>query len=704
MIHLGDITKIDGKRIDPVDVIVGGSPCQDLSVAGKRAGLAGERSGLFMEQIRLTKELRQQDAERGKPAHLCRPRYFIWENVPGAFSSKKGEDFAAVLEEVIRVIEPKAPSVSVPEKGWPTAGCIYDEMGRWSVAWRVHDAQFWGVPQRRRRIALVADFGGLSAPEVLFERKGLRGDTAQSGEAREGTAADAEGSSGSASRTYNIGSYHSNAWKSDNPHSGVYETEVSKTLDALNCGYPACNQGGTAVVCMATQQGGADDRAGESAGAGGDGRLDAVSGGFCLGESAKARSIGWEEELAPTMTAGIVHGVVSAVTLEPGIAAREGGHIYEGVCGTLRAEAGDNRMAVAYTLKIRSGCDGDECNPQYGDPCHPLAAGAHPPAAIICGNPWDTQSERVYMGDGAWHSLNSNSSGGQSRDAIFCLQGNGIDRADTAGCNGKGWREDVCYTLNTIDRPAVCIGFSGNQSEKARSLGIQAEISPTLREGEGGNQKPMVYDARGNGDGETVCTITGDHENRVTDYTVLLTMQGFGGYKENVVASTCKSRDYKDATDLVVSGIDARNGVENGDLCGTLQAKPNGGFSYNCIHPVRINKSVRRLTPLECERLQGYPDGWTDIGEWIDSKGKRHDSSDSARYKALGNSIALPFWHWLMRRISAQYVWNPTLGSLFDGIGGFPLCWERINGKGTALWASEIEEFPIAVTKYHFGG
>lgn len=597
MIHLGDITKIDGKRIEPVDVIVGGSPCQDLSLAGKRAGLAGERSGLFMEQIRLTKELRQQDAERGKPAHLCRPRYFIWENVPGAFSSKKGEDFAAVLEEVIQVIEPKAPSVSVPEKGWPTAGCIYDDMGRWSVAWRVHNAQFWGVPQRRRRIALVADFGGLSAPEVLFERKGLRGDPAQSGEAREGTAADSEGSSGSAisfqerggkpggekgiliqnERTgalstlnnqsvFNIGLYHSNAWKSDNPHSGVYETEVSKTLDALNCGYPACNQGGTAVVCMATQQGGADDRAGESAGAGGDGRLDAVSGGFCLGESAKARSIGWEEELAPTLTAGIAHGVVSAVTLEPGIAAREG-------------------------------------------------------------------SQQV--------------------------------------------------NVRTDDK------------------------SPTLRAEAHGNVPAVVcktYDARGNGDGDTISTIIGGHENSVSDYTALFTMQGFGGYKENGAASTCKSRDYKDATDLVVSGIDARNGVENGDLCGTLQAKPNGGFSYNCIHPVRINKSVRRLTPLECERLQGYPDGWTDIGEWIDSKGKRHDSSDSARYKALGNSIALPFWHWLMRRISAQYVWNPTLGSLFDGIGGFPLCWERINGKGTALWASEIEEFPIAVTKYHFGG
>lgn len=113
--------------------------------------------------------------------------------------------------------------------------------------------------------------------------------------------------------------------------------------------------------------------------------------------------------------------------------------------------------------------------------------------------------------------------------------------------------------------------------------------------------------------------------------------------------------------------------------------------------------SVRRLTPLECERLQGYPDGWTDIGDWVDSRGRKRHTSDTARYKALGNSIALPFWFWLLRRISAQYERPATLGSLFDGIGGFPLCWERCNGNGTALWASEIEEFPIAVTKKRFG-
>lgn len=119
--------------------------------------------------------------------------------------------------------------------------------------------------------------------------------------------------------------------------------------------------------------------------------------------------------------------------------------------------------------------------------------------------------------------------------------------------------------------------------------------------------------------------------------------------------------------------------------------------------PPIVNKTaVRRLTPLECERLQGFPDGWTDIGEWTDGKGKKHKEADSPRYKALGNSIAVPFWFYLLRRISAQYERPATLGSLFDGIGGFPLAWERCNGEGTAIWASEIEEFPIAVTKKHF--
>ena len=134
------------------------------------------------------------------------------------------------------------------------------------------------------------------------------------------------------------------------------------------------------------------------------------------------------------------------------------------------------------------------------------------------------------------------------------------------------------------------------------------------------------------------------------------------------------------------------------DKTATLRSEEHG--HQPCVAKCAV---VRRLTPMECERLQGFPDGWTDIGEWTDTKGKLHkESSDSARYKALGNSIALPFWDWMLGRISAQYDRPATLGSLFDGIGGFPLCWEHHNGKGSAIWASEIEEFPIAVTKKHF--
>ena len=186
MKHLGDITKINGAEIEIVDVITGGSPCQDLSIAGKRAGLAGARSGLFMAQIRIVKEMREHDRANGKTGDMVRPRFMVWENVPGAFSSNKGQDFAAVLEEIIRIAEPEAPDIEVPEKGWNTWGGYHDEVGgRWSVAWRVHDAQHWGVPQRRRRISVIADFGGDTAGEILFERKGVSRHPAESGTARE---------------------------------------------------------------------------------------------------------------------------------------------------------------------------------------------------------------------------------------------------------------------------------------------------------------------------------------------------------------------------------------------------------------------------------------------------------------------------------------------------------------------------------------
>lgn len=174
-------------------------------------------------------------------------------------------------------------------------------------------------------------------------------------------------------------------------------------------------------------------------------------------------------------------------------------------------------------------------------------------------------------------------------------------------------------------------------------------------------------------------------------------MQGFGDYREADVASSCKQRDYKDSTDLVI-GIDGECNAYI-EQYGTLRAHASGGAEETLMHRM----VVRRLTPLECERLQGFPDGWTDIGDYTDSTGKKRKTSDSARYKALGNSIALPFWRWMFGRMAVYLPEGATLGSLFDGIGGFPLCWEDVHGAGTAVWASEIEEFPIAVTKKRFG-
>ena len=171
MKHFGDITKIDGRKVPIVDIITGGSPCQDLSIAGKRVGLQGERSGLFMEQIRIIKEMHDECRRTNQP---IRPRIMVWENVCGALSSgtPNGEDFRIVLEETARVVDSNASIPRLPSgESWSNAGCILGD--RWSIAWRVHDAQFWGVPQRRRRIALVADFRGQCAPEILFERESL---------------------------------------------------------------------------------------------------------------------------------------------------------------------------------------------------------------------------------------------------------------------------------------------------------------------------------------------------------------------------------------------------------------------------------------------------------------------------------------------------------------------------------------------------
>lgn len=295
-------------------------------------------------------------------------------------------------------------------------------------------------------------------------------------------------------------------------------------------------------------------------------------------------------------------------------------------------------------------------------------------------------------------------------EPTFCIQGNTIDRADTAGANGTGVKEDVCYTLNTIDRPAVAFALD------CRNMTANEELSATLQaKGNGGQSlnyinpvaEPLIYDARGNGDGITSPTMTGDHNSRVTDYTAI-TLQG------DTVAGALLARDYKgpgraDSLGRVIAqpvGADLYNGTLTGDKAVTLTtATGQGGANTgpSVIEKI-IRWIVRRLTPTECERLQGYPDGWTDLGEWIDSKGKTHKDADTPRYKALGNSIALPQWYYVLGGIADRLPDNATLGSLFDGIGGFPYVWAQLHAgrKQLCVWASEIEEFPIAVTKKWF--
>lgn len=588
-----------GQRLNPFGVLqVVHLVRQDLSIAGKRAGLAGARSGLFMEQVRIVKEMREADKRNGRTGDMVRPRYLVWENVVGAFSSNKGKDFAAVFEEIIKIVEPEAPGVEVPEKGWPTWGGYHDEVGgRWSVVWRTHDAQYWGVPQRRRRISVVADFGGDTASEIQFDGESVSGDIAESGEAGERPAEAAE-------RGFNPAVARSLTARADgspcadrgpnivcSPHQGgcdgggkgaLVQTEKSGTLGTGN---------DQTIFCMATQQGGAelrtDDRAPTlTAAAGMSGNNQPVvaipiNDKATRWQGAQAGGIGYSEEVSPTLAA---------------------------------APSGTNRTpaVVAYIFDSLSSNSMKSKNPHSG--CREV-------------------------------------------DVAKTL-----DTTDPTPSKNQG-RIAVVAPAVALDMTPAC--------DVIRECGEQV---PALqaRMGTGGNQVSLTYQ-----------------------------MNGFGDYRDANVASSCKQRDFKDSTDLVCA-VACRNFREGGEVNGTLQAKESGGQSLNLNNTVRQNMVVRRLTPLECTRLQGYPDGWVDIGDWTDEKGKKHKDADSPKYKALGNSIALPFWDWMLRRMARYLPEGATLGSLFDGIAGFPLIWERIHGKGTARWASEIEPFPIAVTKKHF--
>lgn len=546
MKHLGDICKINGAEIEPVDCITGGSPCQDLSIAGKRAGLAGERSGLFMEQVRIVKEMRERDRKNGRAGDMVRPRFLVWENVPGAFSSNGGGDFQAVLEEIIHIAE---PTVSVPrfEGKWTKAGAI-DGDG-WSVAWRTHDAQYWGVPQRRRRISVVADFGGQSAGEILFERKSVSWHLAESGAARERLAGNAESGASYAVRI--------RGGCDGGGKGALVQTEKSGTLGTGN---DQTIFTPTPINLMVAT------------------RCEALGRGTGFG-------VGEPGDPANTISAAHSHGVFAAIPINDKATRWQGG-------GESRNHDGSgNGLGIG----------------KEGDPSPTLTAGDR--HGVMCMTPWDAQSQRVYDG------------------------------------NGTAVAQDMTHACDVI-----------------RDCG---EIVPSLqaRMGTGGNQVPLTYQ----------------------DVTGTLSPGAHAG-----------SYNGQDAyNDMLVCGATP-------DVAHTLRENAACAYREDAeTYPVQ-NMVVRRLTPMECERLQGFPDGWTDIGEWTDGNGKRHKPSDSPRYKALGNSIALPFWDWMLRRMARYLPEGATLGSLFDGIAGFPLIWERIHGKGTARWAIEIEKFPIAVTKLRF--
>lgn len=481
---------------------------QDLSIAGKRAGLAGERSGLFMEMIRVIKEMR--DATNRE----C-PKFAIWENVRGALSSNNGEDFRCVLEEFAHIVEADATIPKPSGKGgkWSKSGAISGN--GWSLAWRLFDAQYWGVPQRRQRIALVMDFRGQRAAEILFERTGVPG----------------------------------------NPDESIPTWQSFARITE---------------ECTAK-----DDRVvGEKS--------------FC-----------------------IVGNMIDRETNMNGTGVKE---------DTAFTINTIDRNAVAYTLKIRSGCEGGG------------------KGALVQTEKSATLST---LQDQTLICLADNTSLHNSKQKICVLNDQGGSVMNVS--------YDIVGTIRAQEHGHQPIVFESH-SQDARYT-QQGNTSPacTAQWGTGGNNMPLVAEKKA------------------------FAMQRIGEYKESEQVSTMKSRDYKDATDLIVEK-ETKN----------------------------LQWIVRRLTPVECERLQGFPDGWTDIGEWFDENGKKHKPADSPRYKALGNSIALPQWYWIFQKMKPYICENPTLGSLFDGIGGFPLVFESTYGYGTAIWGSEIEPFCVAVTKKHF--
>jgi DNA (cytosine-5)-methyltransferase 1 len=727
MRHVGNITALNGAELPPVDIVTFGSPCQDLSTAGKRAGMVGERSGLFYEAIRIIDEMR--DATNGEY-----PKYAVWENVPGALSSgnPRGGDFRAVLEAFTKT------AVPIPDtKAWANAGMV--RSGGANIAWRLLNACLWGVPQRRRRIFLVASFGGGCAGEVLFVEEGLRRYLAARGQAWQGTAGHAAGRVGGA-----VPGGCLTPWdvQSRRIHSG------DGAWPALY-GEPGGGHGYAAVNCLnpwETQQSRVFTENGASpamAGAdGGGGRNPAglVFAAFCGGASAKARSIGYSEEVSPTLKAE-ASGLTAPCLCEPKLART----LTARGDGSPNIDGGPNIVATnapAITMRLREGKDGGGKGPllqnelsgtiatgndQYlFSPCvvgvHQNQAGevsvsetaytlattsnassrnaplvAHLPAADR-GAPALSAAGITSKGDGdcflipECHGTLSRGGGqpGQGYPAVivrhaevhpeiagtlcasgaglsrpagmasepdlcvayerpaYAIQGTLIGRQDRNGPNGSGINEDVSFTLTATDIGCVAAKRYDDEPIPIHDRATRHQGGGETRNGDGcgnglGIGKP----------GDPAPTLSTGDKHAVAG---IFNRQRGDMFKEEDIAGTQTARQCKDATDLVceetgsddVSSIDCRNFKETANMSGTLQAKGSPGYSLNCQNPIRSGYIVRRLTPVECERLQGFEDGWTAFGH--DGK----EISDTRRYQMLGNSVAIPCVAFVLGGVVAQ--------------------------------------------------
>jgi DNA (cytosine-5)-methyltransferase 1 len=594
--QLGDITKINGALVKPVDIICGGSPCQDLSIAGKRAGLAGERSGLYMEQIRIIREMRAA-------TNNTYPRYMVWENVPGALSSNKGEDFNAVLEEAAKCAE---VGISIPEPKrkngkikWGNAGNIVGN--GWSIAWRILDAQYWGVPQRRRRIFLVADFGSECAGEILFEQEGVRRDSAESRTQGQGIAGNVEGSVRGSGKPVCILNYQGSKGNSIAEYS-----DKMYTLNAMH---------GHDVHCVVT-----------------DGNMFNESGkGYWMSGCGCLRA---EGENRPSRPGHIV-------CLNPHVE-------QEGLRGH-SAESGEEGKRTSDDVK--GSLDGSVFNesgqgywmPDFG--CLRAEGENRPsrPGHIVCLNQHDSQSQRIYDARGIYPAVSANENGGQNRQAILYEPKSAFEENWAASSVKNAIRADASKSSHAVVESA---GFNGWKSvtgtiqyAEERCPTIEAnmppnvlcvdcrnhtinEVSATIQAKENGGQSlnyinPVCYSITGYSkyvqQNPTLRSSGGDagggSETLICDKRIdqsVFTMQRNDEFSECGIASTQSARQYKSATDIVVTKECQRRYI------------------------------IRRLTPVECERLQGYPDGWTIITY------KNKQLSDSARYRMLGNSVAIP--------------------------------------------------------------